>query len=323
MNNNKTIIVDKIIENQNSFGRKIRLPQPTDKIGFAISTKDRVDFTLQFLPTVDSEKGFDIVWVDGSKTEKGRALPKNYKFKNVKLAEYHLDVFGGPDAAIKYGLRRLLDLGYDYCGLMENDILLDHGWFTKLIKIFELARADGIAVGAASIRNYASRVLEYRNDYSINWNIGAGMILFPRCAAQLILDEYNNYPAVGKTVSRFFGSMFGLDIRSSSELKHRKIDNLLSLDYSYDMILYEHGLCSVCSIPSFAKDLGVDLEKFKLISVSADKSGFGIIYPKISKASLFLVALQEAAWLLLWRLYGPFRKVSRRLKNKAKNLKRQ
>lgn len=315
-------ILGKIISLQKEKNIQIFTPKPGDQIGFVFSTKNRADLSVKCLETIDSEKGFDLIWVDGSDERSARDLPKNYNFNNVILREFHLDVGGGPDRAIQYGLKRLLDLGYQYCGLIENDIVLTPGWFTKLVELFELAKQDGIAVGAASIRNYESRVLEYRKDYSINWNIGAGVILFSRPAAQLILDEYNNYSAVGKTASKFFGNMFGLDIRSSTELKYRKIDTLLSLDYSYDMILYEHGLCSVCSIPSFAKDLGVDLEQFKLTPVSADKSGFGIPYPKISKTSLLGVGLEEALWLLLWKLYSPIRKIGRKIRKKIKSLKR-
>ena len=42
-------------------------------------------------------------------------------------------VIGGPDAAIQFSLKRLLALGYDFVGLIENDIQLKPGWLPAML----------------------------------------------------------------------------------------------------------------------------------------------------------------------------------------------
>jgi hypothetical protein len=139
-------------------------PRPGDRIGFAFSSRDRFVFTLRTLKTIDSEGGFDVVWNDGSEGREVPELSRYFVFRNARLAEVNYGVKGGADAAICFGLRRLLDLGYDYIGLIENDILLGPGWFPTLLSLFESAAVDGLTVGAASVLGYQSRVLEYRRD---------------------------------------------------------------------------------------------------------------------------------------------------------------
>src|SRR5690242_16781468 len=105
-----------------------RVPTHGDRIGFSFSTRDRYLFTLQSLQSLDSEGGFDLIWNDGS-TEPGvPALARNYKFQNAKLVEVNYGVTGGAERAVCFGLSRLLDLGYDFVGLIENDILFRPGW---------------------------------------------------------------------------------------------------------------------------------------------------------------------------------------------------
>ncbi len=42
------------------------------RIGFAFSTRDRVEFTRRSLASIDTDEGFDRLWVDGSVTPEGR-----------------------------------------------------------------------------------------------------------------------------------------------------------------------------------------------------------------------------------------------------------
>jgi hypothetical protein len=100
---------------------------------------DRYLFTLQSLQSLDTEGGFDLIWNDGSKEPGVPALSRNYKFQNAKLVEINYGVTGGAECAVYFGLWRLLELGYDYVGLIENDILFRPGWFRSLMKLFSFA----------------------------------------------------------------------------------------------------------------------------------------------------------------------------------------
>ncbi len=280
---------------------KIKLPTKNSKVGFLFSTKDRADFSVRSLRTMDTEKGFDIVWIDGSDTEKGKELPDNYKFRCARLKEAHLNIRGGPEKAAKFGLERLLDLGYDYCGSLENDNLFKPGWFRLLLNTFKYASGEGISAGAATVRNYNSRVLEFRKRYTINWNMGAGMVLFTRKAAEIILDNYpkGRWSLISRKLTRFYGENFGIDISANEEWKglfkgHIIKEARFSPDWGFAMHLYENGLSSVGSIPNFVKDIGSDVKnQLHTRYVSKKDSGRGLTFPPISKSSLIRLSLSE------------------------------
>jgi len=271
-------ILGKIIYNQEKHGTTPTNLKPEDKIGFAFNTKDRIDLSLKCLPTIDQNGGFDMIWCDGSDTKEGQELPDKYVFKNVRLKGIFKNVKGGPDKAIQFSLKKLIDMGYDYCGLIENDILFEPGCFSKLKNIISLAYKDGVVVGAASVRNYRSRVLEFRDGYSINWNIGAGMILLSRKAAQLILDNYDDLYNFGRKLSLYYLKTFDVDLRKSSEPARYFIGKPASADFSYDMILYKNGLASISSVPSLVKDIGIDINERELVPVDSSMNNLGVIY---------------------------------------------
>jgi hypothetical protein len=235
-----------------------RPPQPGDRVGFALSSKDRASFTCQTLAAMDADGGFDIVWNDGSDDPQARALPKNYRFHNARLAEVNYDVRGGPDRSICFGLERLLRLGYDYVGLIENDIVMQPGWFRRLMDLFALAAADGIVCGAATVRSFESRVIEHRAGYSINWGTGAGMILFSRPAAEVILRQYGKLKMSIGAISNFYSRLFRLDLNLCAQDNAGRVvkqDAWLTHDWGYTPMLYLHGYTSVGTIPSLARDL--------------------------------------------------------------------
>jgi len=129
---------------------KPRVPKRGDRIGFSFSTRDRYLFTLQTVQSLDAEGGYDLIWNDGS-TEPGvPAMAENFKFKNAKLVEINRGVTGGAERAVCFGLSRLLELGYDYVGLIENDLVFRPGWFSGLMKLFSQGAADGIVCGSAT-----------------------------------------------------------------------------------------------------------------------------------------------------------------------------
>ncbi len=235
------------------------MPDLMKKVGFAFSSKDRTYFTRRSLRSIDQEAGYDLLWVDGSDTQEGKELPFDIELKNARLVEVNQNVKGGPDAAIKFGLHRLLDLGYDYCGLIENDVEFKPGWFRHLLQLFELGDRDKLNIGAASVRSIGSRVLVNQRDYSLLWNAGAGMILFTREAAEQVLSTYGLTTA--KKVYDFYKRLFGIDVSSSWELFMNQFDRPLGADWSYAMQLYEHGFAAACSIPSYAFNMDCDVEK--------------------------------------------------------------
>ena len=241
---------------QTQTGTVCRPPQPGDRVGFSLMSKDRVSFTRQTLKAMDRDAGYDIVWNDGSDEAEGRALPGDFRFRNARLVEVNYDVRGGPDAGICFGLKRLLDLGYDYVGLIENDIVMNRGWFRQLMNLFKLAADDGLVCGAATVRSYGHRVIEHRSGYSINWTTGAGMILFTRSAAEVVLRRYLQLSMTRAAMMHFYARLFRLDLKLADLSNPNGGGSThLTYDWGYTPMLYMHGFMSAGSIPSLARDL--------------------------------------------------------------------
>jgi len=295
-------IIDRIRKHQQDKGSTICLPDAHSRIGFAFSTKERVDFSRKTLAALDFEGGFDLIWIDGSDSLEARELPRVYAFRNTRLVETHLDVRGGPDRAICFGLRRLLDLGYDYCGLIENDVILSPGWLSTLLKLFHYAAEEGLAVGAATVRNFTSRVLEYRGHYTINWNIGAGMVLFSRSAARIVVNEYPGLATTARELNRFYGELCGVDLRGIWDLWAGRIDRRLSPDWGYDMALYRAGLASVGSIPSLTRELehGACAEDRATTWVTDQRSSARAEHPMLRLGFLWWLRLSIPLFSFAW-----------------------
>ncbi|MEJ0069244.1 MAG: hypothetical protein WDO24_11540 [Pseudomonadota bacterium] len=221
-----------------------------------MTTRDRVDTTLDSITSILFDGGFDLLWLDGSATDAGRALPHQLAPNLASLREIHDGVVGGPDVAIFSALTRMLALDYGFCGLIETDIRLARGWFDALMGLFEAGAADGLVVGAATVRAFEQRILMKRRGYAVSMNSGAGMILFTRAAARLIVDHYRT-PSTPELRSWFLFSA-GLDCETFGESAFRLApgaDVALASDYQYDMVLQRHGLCSLAASPGFAVDL--------------------------------------------------------------------
>jgi len=281
-------VVDIIRFLQAKNGVAIHPPQPSDRVGFALSSKDRPEFTRKTIEGLDADGGFDIVWNDGSETAEGTALPYSIQFKNARLVEVNHDVRGGPDRSICFGLERLLKLGYDYVGLIENDVVLQPGWSARLMNLFTLAAADGLACGAATVRSYESRVMEHRAGYSINWATGAGMVLFSRLGAQVILENYGKLMMTAAVMRQFYARLFSVDLRLSSYSGRADWETCpLTLDWGYTPRLYIHGYASVGSIPSLAYDLEFEPGHYLLSNyVGPERNNTGLIHPRICVTSL-------------------------------------
>jgi hypothetical protein len=68
---------------QTKAGIQCRIAQPGDRIGFALSSKDRISYTRQTVEAMDTDGGYDLIWIDGSDQPKPRDLPKNFHFRNA------------------------------------------------------------------------------------------------------------------------------------------------------------------------------------------------------------------------------------------------
>lgn len=260
------------------------LPRPGSRIGFSLSSRDRFVFTLRTLKAMDTEGGFDVIWNDGSERTEVPDLSRYFTLKHARLVETNYGIKGGPDAAIRFGLRRLLDLGYDYIGLLENDILLEPGWFKTLRSLFDVAAEENVTVGAASVLGYQSRVLEYRHRYSIDWARGAAMVLFSRPAAQLILDHYSSLKMTSCEIRGFYAGRFGVALHVPEwAVGSRWMDGPMTMDWSYAPLLYRHGYACVGSVPSRARDLEFDVQKLlRTDYVEARLDGSGLAHPRFA-----------------------------------------
>jgi hypothetical protein len=283
-------IIDVLRSLQKRNKTRPRVPKPGDRIGFSFSTRDRYLFTLQTLQNLDTEAGFDLIWNDGSMESGVPALAANYKFQYANLVEVNHGVTGGAERAVCFGLSRLLELGYDYVGLIENDILFRPGWFSHLIELFSLGTKDGIVCGSATARSFQSHVLEYRKGYSVQSDIGAGMVLFSRPAAEIVMELYSNPSSLQMTTHswrNFYADLFGLDLTQFSPFWAYPPEKAYpcTLDWGYTPSLYLNGYASLSTIPSYATDLEFDVETFFHTKyVSEEQNNTGVAYPRIAFA---------------------------------------
>ena len=164
-----------------------------------------------------------------------------------------------------------------------------------------MAAQEGVVVGAATVRSYEGRVIEYRSSYTVNWLIGAGMVLFSRVAARLILDQYENLLTTARELRRFYAETLGVDLGGAWQLFFGRIDRRLFGGEVYDMLLLKEGMASVGSIPSLADDLEFDVwNDYQDKYVTLDKSNAGLAHPLITQNSLHKIYLTDPTFSLVW-----------------------
>lgn len=221
------------------------------RLAIAYSTKDRVELTRQTIEPLLQHDKFDLHWVDGSATEEARLL-----FKQYDQYCFWPEVYGGADAAIVFKLSMLLEHenNYTHIGLVENDVLLDAGWLEPTLQLFDRGNSEGLQVGAVSARSYVDRVLMQRDGYAVMHNLGAGMVIFTRQAAQLVLANFRTHwaPHVRNTWMR----LSGIDI--GRFWAFRGNEQWLSSDWGYDAILASAGLASLALTPAKCTMIGQD-----------------------------------------------------------------
>jgi hypothetical protein len=234
-----------------------------NRVAIAFSTCDRVELSRQSIEPLLQPDKFDLHWVDGSKTDAGKALAN----KGYYGVYTHNDVRGGSGPAIVYALTKLLAhknakdeknvLGeipeqYDYIGLVENDVVLPKDWFEPTMALFEEGKTAGLEVGAVSARCYEDRVLIQRPSYAITHNLGAGMIIFTREAAQLVLKHYRTQWTSENRAA--FAMLTGTDI--GKYWAFRGQEHFLVADWRWDALLASHGLASLALTPSHVEMIG-------------------------------------------------------------------
>ena len=188
--------------------------------------------------------------VDGSTSEANEdkiwhlAYPTGHMIANVR---------GGAGAAIVYALTMMLnhEENYDYVGLVESDVFLGDGWLDCL-GLFERGREEGLAVGAVSARAYEDRTLFQRDGYAVMHNLGAGMIVFTREAARLVLDNFRT--AWSTDNRRIFAQLSGVDI--GSYWAFRMNEHNLTADFHWEPVLASHGLAALALTPSPVEMIG-------------------------------------------------------------------
>jgi len=238
-----------------------------NRVAIAFSTCDRVELSCQSIEPFLQPDKFDLHWVDGSKTDAGIVLPTKYRTHGDNIT-HHSNVRGGSGAAIVFALTAMLGAcrakshgaqgfsvdtaPYDYIGLVENDVVLPHDWFDKTMALFEQGKTDGLEVGAVSARCYEDRILIQRPDYAICHNLGAGMIVFTREAAELVLQHYRTQFTTENRQT--FSLLAGIDI--ASYWAFRGSEHWLVADWKWDALLARHGLTSLALTPSPVQMVG-------------------------------------------------------------------
>ncbi len=219
------------------------------KLAIAYSTKDQVELTKQTLPAPTDK--FDLIWCDGSKTEEGI---KFFKQRDNFAMYKHGNLYGGADAAIAWKLSTLLvhDNNYTHIGLMENDVLLDEDWFDPTLELFEKGKQDGLHVGAVSARSYVDRVLIQRDGYAVMHNLGAGMVIFTRQAAEIILRSFRTHWWPANRL--LFAQLSGVDLATYAAFRGQ--EQFVTTDWGWEAQLLCHGLAALALTPSMATMIG-------------------------------------------------------------------
>jgi len=236
------------------------------RVAIAFSTCDRVELTKRSIePLLHQRDKFTLFWNDGSKTDEGKNFCEDYvNDRDSTSMICSPGVLGGSGPAIVFALTLMLKqidydhpsgYAFDYIGLVENDVLLHDGWFDNMMALFDHGEADGLNVGAVSARCYEDRILFQRDGYAICHNLGAGMIMFTREAAELVLA---NYRTVWTTENRtLFAQLSGIDL--ATYWAFRGNQHMLVADWNFDRVLAAHGLASLALTPNRITMLDQDI----------------------------------------------------------------
>lgn len=221
------------------------------KIAIAFLTKDRVELSKRtIVPLLQPDK-FDLFVIDGSDSTTGLRFLDDLSNKDVE-AQFHVNVKGGADTAVVYALTEMLKGDYTHVGLCENDILLHPDWFGPTFALFDRGSAEGLGVGAVSARCYEDRILFQQDGYAVCHNLGWGMQILTREAAQLTLKHFRTHQTLENR--RVFVRLSGIDI--GIYWAFRTNEHWLCPDWGNDAVLASHGLASLAITPSPVEMIG-------------------------------------------------------------------
>lgn len=245
------------------------------RLGIAYSSRNAVENTEATLDAWRASKHsdtYDFHWVDGSDD------PVAIGFLNSQgptVTSVYRNITGGADAAIAYKLTLLLKhpRKYTHMGLMENDVLLDPDWFEPTMALFERGKSHGLDVGAVSTRSYVDRVLVQRDGYAAMHNCGAGMVIFTREAAQLVLRTFRTHWWQDNV--KLFAHLSGIDLRTYAAFKGN--EQWVTTDWGFEAQLARIGLASLALTPARAQMIGqkIPLEQQGLTLTT--QSGIGTV----------------------------------------------
>jgi hypothetical protein len=230
------------------------------RIGIAFLTKDKPELSEQTVGPLINPDRADLWFIDGSATPEGKSWPHGVMLafpsdglRGGSRMFLHSGIRGGPDAAIVYALTQMLKCQYEYIALVEQDVLLDKDWLEPTMELFIKGQQDGLQVGAVSARAYEDRILIQRDGYAVMHNLGAGMVVFTKQAAQLIVSNYRTgwWPNNRRLFVQLTG---GLDIGVWGAFKAN--EQAITADWHFDVILASRGLASLALTPCKAKMIG-------------------------------------------------------------------
>ena len=219
------------------------------KLAIGFSSKDQVELTDQTLNRLcETPAEFDIYWGDGSLTDEGLKF-----FADHRDCAFHSDrVIGGADASIAWKLSEMLKHPYTHVGLLENDVLLLPDWFDDTIALFDKGKVVGLEVGAVSPRSYVDRVLIQRDGVAVMHNLGAGMVIFTREAAELALRSFRTHWWPDNR--KLFAQLSGIDLATYAAFAGR--EQWVTTDWGWDAQLARHGLASLALTPAKCRMIG-------------------------------------------------------------------
>jgi hypothetical protein len=220
-----------------------------NKVAIAFLTRDRVELSKRtIVPLLQPDK-FDLYWVDGSDTKQGVHFIAENMHKSWSA---HTNVKGGADTAVVYALTEMLKKDYTHVGIAENDVLPHPDWFAPTMALFERGSSDGLYVGSVSPRAYTDRILAQKDGYALMHNLGWGMQLLTREAAQLTLKHFRTHWTSENR--RVFSRLTALDI--GSYWAFRTNEHWTCPDWGNDAVLASHGLASLALTPSPVEMIG-------------------------------------------------------------------
>lgn len=229
-----------------------------NSVAFAYSSKDRMHYTRTTIGALLDQKDCDLFWIDGSDTDEGRTLPFSIAQSSGRINEIHTNVTGGADHAVLYGLSLLYERGYDYIGLIENDVKLLPGWWPKTFGLFQRGAEEGLKVGSVSARCHSERILVDRDSYAVMMNVGAGVVLYTREALAHVLNYYRagSIGEMSFLVSHYTGqNVRGLPWQINDANAAVIPQNRTTSDWFFETSLMAHGLSTLAPTPSLAENL--------------------------------------------------------------------